>query len=141
MKTSIALLTLTIVAGMSAICQSVKVPEAVTKAFSYKFPNATDVKWGKENSKEYEAEFKLNNTDVSANFRSDGDWVETETTISASDLPPVVNTAIMTKYPGAIFSRTERIEKPGNKIFYEAVIKKNGRRKEIELNADGSFVQ
>ena len=42
-------------------------------------PAATDVKWGKESAKEYEAEFRLNGNNVSANFGSDGAWVETET--------------------------------------------------------------
>ena len=136
------LIALSIFAITTTSCsQKVNVPPAVTKAFNGKYPNATNIKWGKESAKEYEAEFKLKGNNVSANFGTDGSWVETETTIAANELPAAVNTAIMTKYAGAIFSRTEKIEKPGNKIFYEAVIKVNGKKKEIELNADGSFVQ
>lgn len=118
-----------------------KVTEAAKKAFAAKFPNATDVKWGKENATEYEAEFKLNNQSISANFKTDGSWVETETTIKASELPAAVTNAINTKYPGNTITRAEKLEKPGGKILYETVIKVKGKKKEIEINPDGSFVK
>lgn len=119
----------------------VKVPEVVKTAFTNKFPNATDVKWEKENKKELEANFKMNNTDVSANFGLDGSWVETETTIPASELPAAVSSAVNTKYPGAVYGRTEKIEKPGDKILYEVNITVAGKKKELELNPDGSIVK
>jgi hypothetical protein len=141
MKKNIIVLILAIAASLSTIGQSLKIPVVVKAAINTKFPNATNVKWGKENAKEYEAEFKLNNTAVSANFNLDGSWVETETTISANALPTAVATAITKKYPGAAFIITEQIEKAGGKIFYEAVIKVKGKKKEIELMPDGSFVK
>src|SRR6185503_7141999 len=116
-----------------------KVPDAVKTAFNNKFPAAAEVKWEKESKTELEANFKLNNTDVSANFKLDGTWVETETTIPASDLPPAVSNAVNTKYPGAVYERTEKIEKPGGKILYEVNITVKGKKKELELNPDGSL--
>jgi len=113
-------------------------PGPVKTAFSNKFPTATDVKWEKENKKEFEANFKMNNTDVSANFSLDGSWVETETTIPANELPAAVTSAVNTKYPGAVYGRTERIEKPG-KTLYEVNITVKGKKKELELNPDGSL--
>ena len=113
-------------------------PAAVKAAFTNKFPGASDVKWGKENAKEYEAEFKLNNTSVSANFKNDGSWTETETTIPSSELPAAVTKVVNTKYPGAVYGRTEKIDKPGGKILYEVNITVNGKKKELELNPDGS---
>ena len=115
----------------------VKVPEAVKTAFTSKFPYATNVKWEKENKNELEANFKMNNTDVSANFGLDGSWVETETTIPASELPTAVSSAVNTKYPGAVYGRTEKIEKPGDKILYEVNFTLNGKKKELELTPDG----
>ena len=116
-------------------------PSAVKNAFITKFPGATDIKWGKENEKEYEAEFKLNNTNVSANFKSDGSWTETETTIPSSELPAAVTNAVNKKYPGAVYGITEKIEKPGTKILYEVNITANGKKKEMELNPDGIIVK
>ena len=125
---------------LSASCQ-LKVTEAAKKAFASMFPNATDLKWEKESADEYEANFKFNSVAVSANFKHDGSWVETETTIKATELPAAVTKAINTKYPGATYTRAEKIEKPGGKILYEAVIKVKGKKKEMEVNADGSFAE
>ena len=141
MKKIFIVLAAAIVTGMSASCQGIKVPDAVKNAFAAKFPNATNVKWGKENAKELEAEFKLNNTNVSSNFGLDGSWIETETTINTSDLPAAVTNAINAKYPGNNITRAEKIEKPGGKIMYETVIKIGSKKKEIEINSDGSFIK
>ncbi|HKC34468.1 MAG TPA: PepSY-like domain-containing protein, partial [Chitinophagaceae bacterium] len=116
-------------------------PALVKTAFSNKYPSVTSIKWGKENAKEYEAEFKLNNTDVSANFKMDGTWVETETTIPANELPAAVTNAVNTKYQGAVYGRTEKIEKPGGKILYEVNITVKGKKKELELDPNGVIVK
>ena len=141
MKKNIIVLKLAIIVSLSVNSQILKVPEAVLAAFKNKFPDAGGVKWGKENATEYEAEFKLNNTAVSANFKLDGSWVETETTISIADLPEAVSTAVTKKYPGAVITMAEKTEMPGNKIIYEVAIKINGRKKALELNPGGGFVK
>ena len=139
MKAIIVMSVLCVVFATSACGQKVKAPEAVLKAFNAKFPGATDVKWGKESAKEYEAEFKLNNTAISANFGLDGSWKETETTIKAADLPtPVVN-AIKAKYPAGVITLAEKVEKP-EKTYYETVVKTNGKKKEVEISADGKIM-
>ena len=140
MKSYIVVLMLA-VAGMSANCQSIKVPETVKTAFSAKYPNASNVKWGKENAKEYEAEFKLNNNSVSANFGLDGSWVETESVIPASQLPAPVSAAVKAKYPGAVIALAEKTEQPGNKVLYEVTVKVNGKKKSVELNPDGTAAE
>jgi hypothetical protein len=139
MKAIVIMSFVGLVFATSACAQKVKAPEAILKAFNAKFPGATDVKWGKENSKEYEAEFKLNGTAVSANFGLDGSWKETETTIKTADLPtPVVN-AIKTKYPAGVITLAEKVEKP-DKTYYETVVKSNGKKKEVEISADGKIM-
>jgi hypothetical protein len=138
MKNIFIVLIMAISICLSANCQSIKVPEAVKTAFSSKYPSATNVKWGKENSKEYEAEFKLNNTSISANFGLDGSWVETETVIPVADLPAAVSSAVTKKYPGAVITMAEKLEVPGGKLLYEAAFKVGGKKKSMELNPDGS---
>ena len=117
------------------------IPAPVKTAFNNKFPGATDIKWEKENKKELEANFKMNNADVSANFGLDGTWVETETAIPSSELPAAVSNAVNIKYPGAVYGRTEKIEKPGGKILFEVNITVNSKKKELELNQDGSIAK
>jgi Putative beta-lactamase-inhibitor-like, PepSY-like len=141
MKKIFIVLTMVVFTGLSAPCQGITVPEAVKNAFATKFPSATNVKWEKENTKEYEASFKVSGTDISANFTIDGNWVETESEISISELPGTVSSAIMAKYPGAVIKGADKIEKPGGKTFYEADIKLNGKNKELLLNTDGSFIK
>ena len=138
MKNILIVLLAVIGTSLSASCQ-LKITEAAKKAFSSMFPTATNVKWENENATEYEANFKLNNVAVSANFKHDGTWVETETTINTKELPAAVTNAINTKYPGVTYTRAEKIEKPGGKILYETVINIKGKKKEIEINPDGSF--
>jgi hypothetical protein len=123
----------------AACSQKLKVPETVTKAFNAKFPGAAGVKWGKENAKEYEAEFKLNNTAISANFGLEGSWKETETTINSTDLPAAVMNAIKTKYPEGIITLAEKVEKP-DRTYYEIIVKLNNKKKEVEIMPDGKFM-
>ena len=140
MKKDIISFAIVIIFCLPAFSQ-VKVPETVKTAFNERFPGATNVKWDKENSKELEANFRFNNTNVSANFGLDGSWVETETTIPADELPVPVKNAIDKLYPGAVFIQTEKLDKPDSKIFYEAHIKINGKKKELVFNQDGSMVK
>ncbi len=133
--------SLYVLMSFAGYSQHLTVPPAVMTVFQSMFPNAANVKWGKENATEYEAEFKQNNTAISANFKTNGTWVETETTIPAADLPAAVTAALHTKYPGAEITRAEKLEKPGNKILYETVLIVKGKRKELALNGDGSFAQ
>ncbi len=141
MKNNFLVLVAAIAIGLSSNCQSIKVPAAVKSAFNTKYPNATNVKWGKENTKEYEAEFKLNGTNVSANFGLDGSWVETETVIKIASLPAPVTAALKKKYPGAVITMAEKLEMPGGKLLYEATFKVNGKKKSMELNPDGSLAK
>ena len=140
MEKNVFFLVLVTFSSLAVVCQ-VKVPDAVKTAFNNKFPTASSVKWEKESKTELEANFKMNNTDVSANFSLDGSWVETETTIPASELPAPVTNAVNTKYPGAVYGRTEKIEKPGAKILYEVNLTVNGKKKELELSPDGIIVK
>ena len=141
MKKIFSLLLLYACTAAGIYAQKVTVPVVVTNAFNTKFPGAKEVKWEKENSKELEANFKLDNTNVSANFGLDGSWKETETTINASDLPAAVTNVVNTKYPGAVIFLAEKIEKPDSKVLYEVNIKVKGKKKELEMDGEGNFVK
>ena len=134
-----ALLCVCMVAAVNA--QKINVPAAVANAFKSKFPDAAGIKWGKENAKEYEAEFKLGTTAVSANFGVDGSWKETETAISVTELPVAVSSAITAKYSGAVITGADKIEKPGGKTYYEAEITVNNKKKEVILTEAGTFTK
>lgn len=143
MKKLIMMSTLFAAIGLAACAQGFdasKVPAAVKTAFAKKFPGAT-AEWGKENSKEYEAEFKLNGKSMSANFLTDGSWVETEAEISAAELPVAVKSAVEKKYPGAVISKVFKIDNSKGEQTFEAEIKTGGKKKEVVLKADGTIIK
>ena len=125
---------------MGICAYAIDVPEAVTNAFKIKFPLATDVKWGKENKNEYEADFKLNGVKMGANFLSNGTWMATETPIAMMDLPTSVLKTLKEKYTGYTISATFKIEKATGKIAYEAEIKKRTQKQEVILDTDGNIL-
>lgn len=120
---------------------AIDVPKPVADAFAKKFPGATDIKWEKENAKEYEAEFKLNGKSASANFQTDGSWVETEMEINASELPEAVSNTLKAKYPGASLLKAYKIETAKSVTTYEVEIKVGNKKQELTMNADGKIVK
>src|SRR3712207_1815009 len=74
------------------------VPAAVATTFSSKFPDAADVKWKKNKSGKYEADFKLAGKKAEAKFTADGNWDSTEKRIDAKDLPAAATTYLKENY-------------------------------------------
>ena len=116
-------------------------PVAVKNTFEQKFPAATNIKWGKESASEWEAEFKMNSAKNSANFLADGNWVETETEIPVAQLPAGVVISIKKQYPAAEIVGAHKIETAQKGTMYEADIKTGGKKKEVVLTADGTFIK
>ncbi|HEX5003313.1 MAG TPA: PepSY-like domain-containing protein [Bacteroidia bacterium] len=114
-------------------------PQAVKDAFTQKFPAARDVKWGKENKNEWEAEFVSNGTKTSVNFSNDGKWVETETEIAVSELPAAVKAAIEKEHNGYSITEADRIERATG-ILYEVDLKSGMKKKEVHYSAEGAAV-
>jgi hypothetical protein len=115
-----------------------KIPDTVKSSFYSKFPNAENVKWGKESKSVYEAEFKLSDTDMSANFSVEGEWLETETEIQITSLPQAVIDAVNRDYNDAKITGASKIVRPDNKIIYEADIKYNHHKKEVLYDDQGN---
>ena len=57
-----------------------QVPTAVKDSFAKKYPTATDVEWIKEGSSKvvYEAEFKSEGKEITAEFSETGEFLEEE---------------------------------------------------------------
>ncbi len=143
MKKLIILSSLVAIITFSACAQGLdasKLPGAVKTAFAKKFPGTT-AEWGKENAKEYEAEFKINGKSVSANFLTDGSWVETEMEINNAELPQPAADAVKTKYPEATLLKVYKIDNAIGETTFEAEIKTGLKKKELVLKADGTFIK
>lgn len=138
MKNLILVFAAAVIISLTACGQNAKnVPEKVKAAFETKFPGAQDVKWDKENSKEWEAEFISGGIKMSANYASDGAWLETESVIPASQLPAEVATAVSKKFPNKTVMEADKIERAGKGSLFEVVINTGTKKKEIVFDENG----
>lgn len=117
-----------------------KVPAAVISAFKQKFPTATKIKWELESKTEYEASFKLNGTEVSANFDNTGKWLETETEIKVADLPAAIIAILLKDFAGYRIEEIEKIESAKNGNCYEVELEKDKENLEALFTADGKLL-
>lgn len=77
---SVAILVLILSACENHLDAS-QVPAAVKESFQKKYPNATEVEWIEEGSSLkviYEAEFKINGKEITAEFSEAGEFLEEE---------------------------------------------------------------
>lgn len=127
--------------SLNACAQNAKnLPIKVKTAFNQKFPGAQKVKWGKENATEWEAEFTLNNKGYSANFNTDGNWLESEYKIGEKEIPAAVTATLGKQFPGYKIVESEISETAKGKV-YEFAIKTGKTKTEVAVNPDGTLVK
>lgn len=117
-----------------------KVPKAVKEAFSQKFPDVKQVEWGKESSDEWEAEFKMNGMEYSANYTRDGEWKETEHEIDKNNLPQAVQKTLKSKFSSYEMEEAEMSE-TSKGMVYEFMLGKDDHRMEVAMDANGNVTQ
>ena len=118
-----------------------QVPGKVASAFKAKFPTAQDVQWGKESASEFEAEFKLNGKEMSANFDANGTWLETEAKLPARDLPAPVLAALKAQFGNSKVEKAESLEKAGEAVVYEVRLEQDEATLEVVLDASGKIIR
>jgi hypothetical protein len=138
MKKSILILTVFAGFAITSCAQDVA-PKVVSDAFTAKFPKAKSVKWEKENDKEWEAEFKLDGKEFSANFLNNGEWIETEHEIKKSELPEAVTASIKANFADHKIDEAEKSEKKEG-TFYEVILEKGDHEMEVVFDATGKVI-
>lgn len=122
-----------------------EVPKAVLEAFEKAYPNAKDVEFEKETSNGksvYEVEFKENDREREVLFDADGVILQIEESLDVKSLPEPIAKAISQAYPNATIEDAEKITKPdGTIIVYEVEIKNDGKKLELELDANGKILK
>ena len=140
MRNLMILMVLISTMAFTAKGQKKEVPAKVKTAFTQKFPNATKVEWGRENATEWEAEFKMNAKDYSANYDNNGNWMETEYQVSENELPAAVKSSLSNKYASSKILVAEISETKDGKV-YEVLLKINGEKSEVVLSANGKVLK
>ena len=86
----------------------------------------------------YEAEFTTDGVERSVTVNEAGDLLEEESEIQISDLPAVVRTAAMRKYPDAKFHEAAMLMVSGVKS-YEVELATANQKRELKFTADGAI--
>jgi len=118
----------------------VKVPQVVKEAFAKKFPAIKKVDWEKENNTEWEAEFKINKVEYSANFLENGTWQETEHEVKPNEVPQNILSSLKSKFPVYEIEEAE-ISETTEGTFYEFEIEKGKDEWEVTLDSNGKVVK
>ncbi len=125
----------------SVISFATEAPKLVQEAFTKKFPTAIAVKWEKENATEYEASFKLNGINCSANFSKEGVWLETEAEIKIAELPTTVTSTIKQKFADWKIVGAAKIDHLKKEVQYEADLQKGKVKKEVIFSSNGTIIK
>ena len=94
-----------------------------------------------EDENEWEAEFKMDGKEMSANFKADGTWAETETEIKTADLPQAVKDAIAAQFAGYEMEEASMVETPEMAAAYEVELEKGETTIEAMFSADGTVLK
>ena len=124
----------------STLMTDKKTPAVVKDAFAKKYPNEKKATWGIDRNDNYEAKFKEGGETFKADFTPDGTWIETETSIKEKDLPKAVRKAIKEKFDNIKIVEIERTDHYKKGLFYDVEFKENGKKYDIEFNAEGTII-
>lgn len=133
---SISLLTLSCSNAQKPIKESV--PKNVKDAFAKKYPSAKVKEWEIEEDG-YEAEFKMNKVEMSANFSNDGVFQEEEQEIKISELPIAVLEYCTKTFNGFKMSEAAKITDAAGTVKFEAEITKGKEHFDAIFSANGTF--
>jgi uncharacterized membrane protein YkoI len=122
-----------------------QVPKAVLEAFEKAYPNAKKVEFEKEmfeGKEAYEVEYKENGKEYEILYSSEGEVLQKEETIDVKELPESIVQAISKVHPKATIKEAEKLMKPDGAVTgYEVEIKEEGKKLELELDANGNILK
>lgn len=125
---------------MLACTSQTGVPKNIKTSFEQKFPNAEEVKWDQENETEWEAEFTMHGKAYSANYSTDGSWMETEYEIEISDIPFAVMQTLDMEFIGFDIEEAEMYE-TAEGMAYEFTLEKAEENIEVAISLDGTILK
>jgi len=114
-------------------------PEAVKQTFKAKYPGENDPDWHVDSNGNYESHFKIDGIKYRADFKPNGSWIETESSIDKKDLPKAIRDKIENDFDGDI-SEIEKVDHYAKGVFYDVEFKQKGKNKDVEFKADGTII-
>ena len=138
MKKYIVYSILLLICCLKGLAQKVKeseVPASVKTSFGKLFSEST-AKWEKEDGN-YEAGFKKDGKTMSATFQTDGTFMESETAIKQSELPPAIINYLQANYTNKKIKESAKITGATDIITYEAEVDD----KDLIFDGNGKFLK
>ena len=136
---SLVVLLLALFLGAACAQNTKKIPDAVQSKLKALYPTAEEVKWDKEDA-DFEANFEVDDVEMSVIFNNKGDVLETETEMDEDDLPKAVKDALATDFAGYDIEEAAKIVKNG-KTTYEAQVEKGEIKLDAIYSPDGKLVK
>ncbi|MGA2822265.1 MAG: PepSY-like domain-containing protein [Bacteroidales bacterium] len=143
MKKLIASLSACLLIGLMVYTQNIppdEVPAPVKQTFAKKFPAATSIKY-EMGKNDYEVTFKDNGVEMSADFNSSGEWLETETIIKESDLPKEVTASVAKNFAGYQISEVAKVKAKNKGLIYKIDLKTNKVGFEAQFSPKGNVLK
>ena len=141
MKRSLLLLSFFSLVSL-ANAQLRKIPASVTDAFAARYPHATSVEW-KDKLQYFEASFQLNGASISADFSSNGEWQNSERTMTYDQLPEEVKDGFQkSRYADWQKNSITEIQELGKPLQYRVVVQKSGlQKKNLYFDTNGRLMK
>ncbi len=119
-----------------------KIPAEVTDAFAARYPHATHVEW-KDKLQYFEATFELNNSAISADFSSKGEWQGSECKVNFDQLPNEVKDGFQkSKYADWQKNAVYELQELGKPLKYRINAYKSGiLKKNLYFDSNGKLLK
>lgn len=116
------------------------VPAEVQSNFEKKYPGENDPDWEKDKNGNFESTFKIDGKHYRADFKPDGSWVETESSIDKKDLPEAIMKVLKSKFDDFDIVEIEEVQHHSKGFFYDVEIKKDGEKQDVEFSKTGAII-
>ncbi len=126
---------------MCQACAQKNVPPAIQRSFDSQYPSARSVDWEQEDEGRWEAEFKNNGSELSAEYDAEGNLLFTKWSIDENDVPAAVREALEQLYNGYEIEEADKVEMADGSMAYELEIEKSGDEWEVMFTPDGELIE
>ncbi len=136
----IVIASLTVAEGQEKKIKRADLPPAVQKTVTVVSKGATIKGFSQEVENDqtlYEAEMSVNGHSKDVNIDSSGGVVEVEEQVEMASLSTAVKKALLTKAGNGKIVKVESITKHDKLVAYEAQVRTDGQKSEIQVGPDG----
>lgn len=115
------------------------IPTKVRSSFTGEYPNATNATWTK-NRGDWTVVFGNGVWRSTATYHSNGERIDTRTSLSREQAPRSVIDEILRRFPTGETKDIIKIEKPKNPSLFQIILNEAGKKRTLLLDEKGKLV-